>query len=193
MADAAEKPMTLEEFLAWAATQEEAYEFVDRKPRPLWPKDPVTGMAGGTVFHHVVQLNCAAIVKGRRPATCLAAVDARIELADGSSRIPDVALFCGRATQGEMHLPDPVLLVEVLSPTTADYDRGDKLDRYKEVATVREVWLVDSQRRWVTVWRRGDEAQHPWHADEHIGSSVFSSDVLGSEIPLAEIYADVEL
>jgi Uma2 family endonuclease len=108
-------------------------------------------MAGGTVFHHVVQLNCAAVVKGRRPPTCLAAVDARVELADGSSRIPDVALFCGRATRGDLHLPDPILLVEVLSPTTADYDRGAKLDGYKDVATVREIWLVDSEHRRVTV------------------------------------------
>jgi Uma2 family endonuclease len=193
MADAAEKPMTLGEFLDWAATQDEAYEFVDGKPRPLWPKDPITGRAGGTVFHHVIQSNCAAAVRSRRPLGCLVAADARVELADGSSRIPDVALFCGRAGREDLHLPNPVLLIEVLSATTADYDRGAKLDGYKEVATVREVWLVDSERRRVTVWCRGDDAGRPWHADEHIGSSVFASGVLGGEIPLAEIYADVEL
>jgi Uma2 family endonuclease len=159
----------------------------------LWPKDPATGMAGGTIFHHVIQSNCAAAIRSRRPTGCAVAIDARVELVDGSSRIPDVALFCGRASRGDLHLPEPVLLVEVLSATTADYDRGAKLDGYKEVATVREVWLVDSERRRVTVGRRGDDPGRLWHADEHIGSSVFTSGVLGGEVPLAEIYADVEL
>jgi Uma2 family endonuclease len=185
--------MRLDQFLDWAAEQDEAHELVDGRPRLLWPRDPTTGMAGGSVFHHVIQGNCFAAIRARRPSACLVAVDARVALEDGSSRIPDVTLFCGRVERGAQHAPDPVLLVEVLSPSTADYDRGEKLDAYKATASVREVWLVDSERRRVTVWRRGDEAQRPWHADEYIGGGEFASGVLGGEVPFAEIYAGVEL
>ena len=187
------QPMSMDQFLAWSAKQDEAHELVDGRPRPLWPRDPVTGMAGGTVAHHVIQANCLTAIRARRPSGCLVAADARVALKDGSSRIPDVTLFCGRAQRGDLHAPDPVLLVEVLSPSTADYDRGEKLDAYKETATVREVWLVDSERRRVTVWSRGGEAQRPWHADEYIGGGEFASGVLGGEVPFAEIYERLEL
>ena len=58
---------------------------------------------------------------------------------------------------------------------TMDYDRGEKLDAYKGTASVREVWLVDSERRRVTVWRRREATQWPWHADEYIGGGEFAS------------------
>lgn len=193
MAEPAERAMTLDEFEAWADTQEEAYEYVDGRPRPKWPVGPVTGMSGGTVLHHTVQLNVGQAINRRRTLPCRVAVEARIRLTDGTTRIPDVALYCGRADKKERDLPEPVLLVEVLSATSADYDRGARLDAYKEVETVREVWLVDSERRRVTVWRRSGRDDAPWHADEYIGGAVFASEVLGSEVGLDEVYGDVEV
>ena len=193
MADAAEKAMTYEEFLAWADTQEEAYEYVDGRPRPKWPVDPITGMSGGTVLHHTIQLTVGQAINRRRTPPCRVAVEARVRLADGTSRIPDVALYCGRADKRDRDLPEPVLLVEVLSATSADYDRGAKLDAYKEFETVREVWLVDSERRRVTVWRRSGREDSPWHADEYIGGAAFASGVLGSEVGLDELYEELEI
>jgi Uma2 family endonuclease len=193
MADAAEKAMTYEEFLAWADTQEETYEYVDGRPRPKWPVDPVTGMSGGTGFHHLIQLNVGQAVKARRTPPCRVAVEGRVQVADGTNRIPDVTLFCGVLGKKDRELPEPVLLVEVLSATSADYDRGAKLDAYKEVETVREVWLVDSERRRVTVWRRSGREESPWHADDYIGGAVFASGVLGGEVGLDEVYEDVEV
>ncbi len=90
MAEPAERAMTYEEFLAWADTQEEAYEFVDGRPRPKWPVDPITGMSGGTVLHHTIQLTVGQAINRRRTPPCRVAVEARVRLADGTSRIPDV-------------------------------------------------------------------------------------------------------
>jgi Uma2 family endonuclease len=183
--------MTYEEFLAWADTQEEAYEYVDGRPRPKWPVDPVTGMSGGTVLHHTIQVSVSQVINQRRTPPCRVAVEARLRLADGTRRIPDVALYCGRADKKERGLPEPVLLVEVLSASSADYDRKAKLDAYKEFETVREVWLVDSERRRVTVWRRSGREESPWHADDHIGGAVFASGVLGGEVGLDEVHENV--
>ena len=193
MAEAAERVMTLDEFEAWADTQEEAYEYVDGRPRPKWPVDPVTGMSGGTVLHHTIQATVAGVIDRRRTLPYRVAVGSRLRIADGSRRLPDVALYRGWVDKGERDLPEPVLLVEVLSATSADYDRGAKLDAYKEVETVREVWLVDSERRRVTVWRRSGREEVPWHADEYIGGAVFASGVLGGEVGLDEVYGDVEV
>lgn len=59
--------MRLDQFLDWAAQQDEAHELVGGRPRPLWPRDPTTGMAGGSVVHHVVQGNCFAAIWARLP------------------------------------------------------------------------------------------------------------------------------
>ncbi len=52
---------------------------------------------------------------------------------------------------------NPVLLVEVLSPTTEDYDRGEKLSHYKHISTLQEVMLVALAEHRVDLWRRVDE------------------------------------
>jgi Uma2 family endonuclease len=50
-----------------------------------------------------------------------------------------------------------MLLVEVLSPSTADYDRGEKLEHYKRIPSLREVVLVAHDEPLIEVWRRGDD------------------------------------
>lgn len=54
-------------------------------------------------------------------------------------------------------LPDPVVIAEVLSPTTEDHDRGRKANDYRRIASVRTIMLVASERRHVEVWRRRGE------------------------------------
>jgi Uma2 family endonuclease len=188
MAEPAQKPMTLEEFLDWAERQEIPYELVDGIPVPKYPDDGTPyAMAGGSVDHHTIQLNVGSILKARKPAGCRAATDARITLPDGRSRIPDASLGCADQPKGEGILHSPVILAEVLSPTTINIDKGEKFDDYKTIESLREVWFVDSTRRWVTLARRVPEG---WLLTEHIGGGAFRSDVLAAELALDELYAD---
>ena len=80
---------------------------------------------------------------------------------------------------------DPSLIVEVLSPTTRTHDLGRKLQDYQSLAAVQEIWLVDSERRWVQHWRR--EGDH-WRVQDFVGSSSFASPTLDGEMPLDELY-----
>ena len=80
------------------------------------------------------------------------------------------------------------------SPSTEAYDRGQKLDVYKAQGSIAEVWLVDSERRRVTVWYRSREpGDAVWRAAEYIGSARLASPYLGAEIGLDELYGDIEL
>lgn len=102
-------------------------------------------------------------------------------------RDPDVVLWCSPTEKGAKVVDDPVLIVEVLSPATANRDRGEKLDEYRELPSVREIWFVDSTRRFATVLRRVPEG---WLLTDHIGRGTFRSAVLDAEISLDELYAD---
>ena len=84
----------------------------------------------------------------------------------------------------------PVLIVEVLSPTSEAKDRSRKLDEYKELVSVQEIWLVASNRMWVQSWHREESG---WHVTDVIGLGAFSSRVLASAMALDELYAGVQL
>jgi Uma2 family endonuclease len=188
MGEPAERRMTLEEFLGWAERQEVPYELVDGVPVPKYPDDGTPyAMAGGSVDHHTIIGNCTAAVRSRRPAGCRVGPDARIALMSGGSRIPDLVTTCSPHEKGAKLVADPVLIVEVLSPTTVNIDKGEKFDDYKAIDSLREVWFVDSTRRWLTLARRVPEG---WLLTEHISGGAFRSEALGSEVALDELYAD---
>jgi Uma2 family endonuclease len=61
---------------------------------------------------------------------------------------PDLTIVCGNPIfyqDDEMNLTNPVIIIEVLSPSTKSYDRGDKFELYKGLPTLKEYLLVDSQ------------------------------------------------
>lgn len=64
---------------------------------------------------------------------------------------------------------DPSLLVEVLSPSTEDYDRGEKLEHYQQIEALQEVVLVHHRERRVVVWRRTGPR---WSSTEHTEGAV---------------------
>lgn len=188
MAEPARRTMTFEEFIAWAETQEETYDYVDGLPRAVFPTDPATGMAAGTFRHHVIQKNAVVAIDARAPRGCVTATAARVRLPDATSRVPDVVMACGVVEPADsLHAPEPRLIVEVLSPSTRDYDEGGKLELYRMLPSVQEVWLIDSERRHAKVLHRVESG---WHLADTIGEGALRSPVLDARIPLDELYRD---
>ena len=83
---------------------------------------------------------------------------------------------------------NPKVLVEVLSPSTEDYDRGEKLGNYKLIPSLAEVVLVAHDRREVEVVRR--EADGSWSRQIEKPGEVVMLTSLGCELPVDEIYRD---
>jgi len=83
-------------------------------------------------------------------------------------------------------LPDPALAVEVLSPSSARYDRGRK--REKHLARAAEYWIVDIESRLVEVWRPGDE--RPLVVRDRVAWRP-RPDLPPLEIALADLFADL--
>jgi Uma2 family endonuclease len=97
----------------------------------------------------------------------------------------DLAITCTPPAPGRAHAAEPVLIVEVLSPSTAVHDRGLKLDDYCRLASVREVLLISSTERRVQYWRR-DGAR--WVVENLIGEAELTLETAPTPIPLAAIY-----
>jgi Uma2 family endonuclease len=106
-------------------------------------------------------------------------------------RLPDVSVVCGDPIidefQGIEMIVNPLLICEVLSPTTASYDRDEKFLVYQAIESFQEYLLVERVRPHVTRYVRQPDGQ--WLRADIIGlESAVRLESLGVELPLSEIY-----
>jgi Uma2 family endonuclease len=143
-------------------------------PPPSDPHGTITGNVWGEIDRRL---------EFRAP--CRGIAEAGVRLDDHNHYKADVAATCAEP-DGAPYVPDPFLIVEVLSPTTARDDLGVKLPRYSALPTVREIWLVDSRERWVQLWRRSGEF---WIVSLPLrGAATFRSEALADEVALDRLY-----
>jgi Uma2 family endonuclease len=121
----------------------------------------IYAIAGGSPDHAALAAALIGILRGKLPPGCrVFTSDLRVRIADsGLSTYPDAAVICGRtlrATDDALAIVNPVLLVEVTSASTEDYDRGEKLRHYKSLASLREVLFVSHRGPQLTLHRRED-------------------------------------
>jgi Uma2 family endonuclease len=115
--------------------------------------------------------------------------DLRVRVAaTGLATYPDVAVVCG-GLQTDPEDPstvlNPVLLVEVLSDSTAEYDRGEKLDHYRKITSLREVLLVSHREPAIDAWRRdetGDWSSETLGAGQHVRLQSVDCDLVVDEL-----------
>jgi Uma2 family endonuclease len=175
-----DKPMTVDEFMTWNDGTDTRYELDEGVPvamsPPAGPHRTIVGNTGTLINNRL-----------RHRAPCRAEHEAGILISAHTRWQADVAVTC---LPPAADVEDPSLIVEVLSPTTRMHDLGRKLPDYQCLTTVREIWMVDSERRWVQHWRR--EAEH-WVVQDFVGSSSFASEILDAEVPLDELYRNAGL
>lgn len=176
--------MTVQEFLARDDGTDTRYELVDGRPVAMAPPSPVHSRIAGSI---------AGALYGRLKPPCRAHVEHGVTLANDDENLyqADVAVVCGGVRRGESP-PDPILIVEVLSPSTAGHDRGRKAPHYRAfVPGLQVILLVHTERRWVERWARDGER---WIVTDHIGEGgPVALDALGTGIDLAEVYAGIDI
>lgn len=108
---------------------------------------------------------------------------------------PDFTIVCGPAeTSGNYadNLLNPTILIEILSKSTRDYDRGNKFSLYREIATLKEYIMVDSTAISVEHFIRQDE--HSWQLTEFKQlTDTFTIHTIGMTLALSDLYFDVQL
>jgi Uma2 family endonuclease len=119
----------------------------------------IYAMAGGTPQHAALGGRAIALLTnalGKQCTVYSSDLMIRVETSDLST-YPDGSVICGElqtATIDKNAAINPVILVEVTSKSTEDYDRGDKLSHYKQLPSLRAVLLISHRTRTVTVIER---------------------------------------
>jgi Uma2 family endonuclease len=147
-----------EDYLAWEECQDAKHEYVAGE---------VFAMVGARREHVVVTLNLASALKQRlRGGPCQAYVSdlkLRVEAADAFF-YPDVMVSCDhRDHESSVFISHPTLIVEVLSDSTAAYDRGDKFAAYRTLPSLQEYVVVDIRARRLETFRRASDGDWLFH------------------------------
>ena len=152
----------------------------------------IYAMAGGTLEHAALAASVIGALSAHlQGSPCrVYSSDLRIRvLATGLATYPDVSVICGapqRDPESPLAATNPKVLVEVLSDSTAAYDRGEKLEQYKLIESVQAVLLFSQTSRRVELHERTDRG---WHTEVFTGDQRVPLPSIGAELPLASIYA----
>ncbi len=174
--------MTANEFLRWARQQPERWELFDGVPTAMSPERVIHG----DTKYRAARAFDEAITKAQLP--CRFVLDsAAVRIDAKSSYQPDVLVYCGDPVAGDaLEVPNPVIVVEVLSPGNAMTDLRDKLQGYFLLASIHHYLIVDPDKRLVIHHARG---QNGIVATRIVGDGVLTLSPPGLSLPLAGFFA----
>lgn len=180
---------TYADYVALELTSSTKHEFLDGE---------IYAMAGGSEEHsalaaEVLRLLGNAIVT--RPCRAHTS-DLRIYVESvGLATFPDGSVICGaleqHAASPNTTALNPVVLLEVTSDSSEEYDTGDKADYYRTIPSLREYIIVSHRERRITVHMRSAEGS--WTSDVASAGSVVRVPSLGLELPVDQVYRNSEI
>lgn len=159
-------PLSAADFLAWEAQQSVRHEFVHGE---------VFAMAGGEDRNNVVVGNLYIALRQHLHGTACQTYTGDVKLhvdAASSFFYPDLMVTCSDVDRADRLVKrEPSLVVEVLSPSTAAYDRGEKFAVYRRLPSLTEYLLVDVDTRRSDLYRKGADGLwvlHPFDSNDAI-------------------------
>jgi Uma2 family endonuclease len=178
---------TLDDYLALEASSDVKHEHLDGQ---------IYAMAGGTPEHAALAASVIGLLftqlRGSRCRPYDADLRVRIS-ATGLSTYPDVTIVCGPralANDDKNAVTNPTVVIEVTSPSTEEYDRGDKFDHYRTLPSLAEYVLVSHAERSIEVRRRGADGAWSTH---HFGArAVAHLESVRAELGVDELYEAAE-
>lgn len=175
-----------EEYLALERSASFRSEFHDGK---------IYAMTGASREHNLIAINIAGELRDQlKNRPCEAYVnDMRVKAAEARSyHYPDIAVVCGTPQFEDRHLDtllNPSVLIEVLSPSTEAYDRGEKFAHYRKIESLREYLVVSQDQPRIERYARQDQG---WILTETEGlEGVVKLEAIDCILALREVYDKV--
>lgn len=183
--------ITPAEYLAWEAEQPTRHEYINGE---------TYAMTGGTLPHNDVAVNLTSALR-----TALRGTGCKVRMADAKVKIsekgpyfyPDIVVSCDdRDRRAIEAINYPNLIIEVLSPSTAGFDRGDKFKFYRRITTLQEYVLIDAESVAVDCYRKSSTGKweltaYPEDAADAT-NPVLELVSIAFQCPLSLVYEEVE-
>lgn len=157
----------------------------------------VLAMAGGSPDHSQICLNAGTEINQQLKKRDCTAYESNMLIRTGDEvyTYPDLSVVCGkpRIEFNIVHmLLNPTLIVEVLSPGTERYDRGEKFEHYQTLQTLQEYVLIAQDSPRIERYSRADDGQ--WSRTVAVGlDAVIDLPAIGCTLALADVYHKTSL
>lgn len=178
------RKMSLQEFIEWENNQPDRNEYYGGE---------VFAMVGGRRTHGCVVANLMRHLGNHLAGSrCRVFSESmKVQIADEAILYPDVFVTCDPADLStEMIFRAPIVVIEVLSPTTQAYDRSQKFALYRRLPSLREYVLVDPESRRAEAFRLGVDSL--WVLHDMSESPELSIAGIDAKVPLAEVFAGLD-
>jgi Uma2 family endonuclease len=151
----------------------------------------VYAMAGATDRHNLIAQNLVIALRSLRPAGCQVFIsDMKLKVRLMAAEIyyyPDVLVSCAATDRNPLFREQPVLLIEVASPSTERIDRGEKLNAYRQIPSLAEYVIIAQDQPQIEVYRR----RTGWVREVLEPDQVLTLECVGLTLPTSEVYTDV--
>jgi Uma2 family endonuclease len=178
---------TIREYLAMEDASDEKHEYV---------AGMIYNMAGASRKHIRIHVNTSGSLNAQLIGSgcSVYASDLRIRAGERAYVYPDVLVVCGKPEVDPLNqntVTNPTLIVEVLSPSTEDYDRGSKFASYRELDSLQEYLLINQNTPHVMRYLR--QSSGDWLLTDFIApDAIIELPSIGCRLALADVYADVD-
>jgi Uma2 family endonuclease len=184
MVDIARQRARYAEYLALEESSEIKHEYIG---------GAIVAMAGGTIEHGRLSTRLTVLtsraLEGRPCVVLPSDVRVRIRAADRST-YPDLHVVCAdveRDPDDEHAVVNPTVIIEVLSSSTSESDRGDQFAAYRRLRSLREYVLVSQYERRIDVYRRDGRR---WQLDEYGAGEKLQLESIAVEFSVDDVYTD---
>ncbi len=176
-----------------------AQEYLKRERDASYKSEFVDGeiyaMAGASPGHNTICLNIGGLLWMQLEGTPCQAFPSDLRTAVSSDRMytyPDISVVCGEPVFSDSgdNLTNPRVIFEILSPSTEDYDRGEKFEKYKQIASLTDYVLVAQDRPLIEHYLR--DAAGEWSSFRFEGlDAELKVDSIACVLPFARVYSRV--
>lgn len=175
--------MTVDEFLTWNSGDHLRYELVNGEPRAMAPAATVHGYLQG-----LLAALLTAHLNQRRPSCSVVVTPGIVPrlLSAHNFRIPDLGVTCAPLAPGQLSLEEPVLLIEILSPSNAG-DTWSNVWTYTTIPSVQEILVLHSTRVAADILRRVASGGWP-EEPERVAAGELTLASIGFRVAMTELY-----
>jgi Uma2 family endonuclease len=184
-----QRQMSEQEYLAFEASQDEKHEYMGG-----W----IVAMAGASINHNIINGNLHTTLNSKlRDRDCIVlSSDMRLKVVSKrtSYRYPDTMVICGdiqRADNAPQTVTNPIVLIEVLSPSTALADRNEKFDEYLQIPSLQAYLLVHPNEAKIERFLRQSDGDWLYSRVEGMSNSL-EIPAIACTLPLEDVYVKVQ-
>jgi Uma2 family endonuclease len=175
---------TPEEYFQWEEQQKIRHEYINGE---------VYAMSGGTINHSKIASNLNFILKSHlRAGGCqVLTSDARVNIVQSNDYVyPDLSVTCDdRDRSTSQYITYPCLVIEVLSPSTANYDRGDKFRMYRRNHSLQDYLLIDTEKIAIDLYRQNELGN--WEIVNYQAGDMIELKSVNLSCLIEDIYEDI--